>query len=145
MGKRWGTACAVSALAVSALAVSGRDMDQHIDRRDVVPFGRIRKVGKQHTVSRNIDQTVGVGIIEMMMVRCVGIKDTMLVMDSDSPQQAGIGKLVQRIIDGATGHLHAGITDFAGKTIGGNMAMTSVEQQSGNCQPLLRRTESGVS
>ena len=62
----------------------------------------------------------------MMMVRSVGIKDTVLVMDRDPPQQAGIGKLVQRIIDGAAGHLHAGITDFAGKTIGGNMAMTSV-------------------
>ena len=120
-------------------------MNQHIDRRDVVPVGRIRKVGKQHPVSRNIDQTVGVRIIEMMMVRCVGIKDTVLVMGRDPPQQAGIGKLVQRIIDGAAGHLHAGIADFAGKTIGGNMAMTSVEQQSGNGQPLLRRTESGVS
>lgn len=120
-------------------------MNQYIDRRDVVPVGRIRKVGKQHPVSRNIDQTVGVRIIEMMMVRRVGIKDTVLVMNRDPPQQAGIGKLVQRIIDGAAGHLHAGIADFAGKTIGGNMAMTSVEQQSGNGQSLLRRTESGVS
>ena len=77
-------------------------MNQHIDRRDVVPVGRIWKVGKQHPVSRNIDQTVGVCIIEMMMVRCVGIKDTVLVMDRDPTQQAGIGKLVQRIIDGAT-------------------------------------------
>ena len=133
------------ACAASALAVSGRDVDQHIDRRDVVPVWRIRKVGKQHPVSRNINQTAGVRIIEMMMMRCVGIKDTVLVMDGDPPQQAGIGKLVQRIIDGATGHLHAGIADFAGKAIGGNVAMTAVEQQSGNCQSLLRRSEAGVS
>ena len=132
------------ARATAESAAFGRDMNQHIDRRDVVPVGRIRKVGKQHPVSRNIDQTVGVRIIEMMMVRCVGIKDTVLVMDRNPPQQAGIGKLVQRILDGAAGHLHAGIADFAGKTIGGNMARTSVEQQSGNGQPLFRRTESGV-
>ena len=61
------------------------------------------------------------------------------------PQKAGISKLVQRIIDCTTGHLHTGIADFASKTIGGNMAMTPIKQQSGNCQPLLRRTESGVS
>jgi len=140
MEKHKGTTC-----AASALAVFRRDVNQHIDRRDFVPVGRIWKVGKQHLISRNIDQTVGVRIIEMMMVRCVGIKDTVLVMDGDPPQQAGIGKLVQRIIDGATGHLHAGIANFAGKTIGGNMTMTPVKQQSGNCQPLLRRTESGVS
>ena len=120
-------------------------MNQHIDRRNVVPVGRIRKVGKQHPVSRNIDQTVGVRIIEMMMVQCVSIKDSVLVMDRDPPQQAGLGKLVQRIINGAAGHLHSSTADFAGKTIGGNMAMTSVKQQSGNGQPLLRRTESGVS
>ena len=49
-------------------------MNQHIDRRDVVPVGRIRKVSKQHQVSRNIDQTVGVRIIEMMMVKVLMVQ-----------------------------------------------------------------------
>ena len=140
MEKHKGTTC-----AASALAVFRRDVNQHIDRRDFVPVGRIWKVGKQHLISRNIDQTVGVRFVEMMMVRCVSIENTILVMDGDPSQQADIGKLVQCIIDCATCHLHAGITDFTSKTIGGNMTMTPVKQQSGNCQPLLRRTKSGVS
>ena len=43
------------ACAIAESAAFGRDMNQHIDRRDVVPVGRIRKVGKQHPVSRNIN------------------------------------------------------------------------------------------
>ena len=56
-----------------------------------MPLWCIRKVGKQHLVGRNVYQTVGFRIIEMMVVRCVGIENAVLVMNSDPAQQAGIG------------------------------------------------------
>ena len=58
-------------------------MDQHVHRSDVMPLWCIWKVGKQHLVGRNVYQTVSFRIIEMMVVRCVGIENAVLVMNSD--------------------------------------------------------------
>ena len=106
-----------------------------------MPFRRAGKRGQRDRIGRNVDQLVAFGIIEMMVVFGVGVEHTVFIMHSNAPQQSDLGELVQRVVDGATCHMRAGITNFAGQTVGGDMAVTAIKQQLGNQQSLTRRPQ----
>ena len=106
-------------------------------------FGRARKIGQRHLVGRNVDQLVAVGIIEVMVMVGVGVEHAVFVMDGDAPKQTGLGELVQRIVDGAAGHMRSGLPDFAGKPVGGHMPVTTVKKKPGDQQPLTGRAQPG--
>ena len=123
----------VTAMPAAARSVVTRgDVDQHVYGTYVMAFGRARKIGQRHLVGRNVDQLVAVGIIEVMVMVGVGVKDAVLVMDGDAPKQTGLGELVQRIVDGAASHMRSGLPDFAGKPVGGHMSVTTVKKKPGD-------------
>ena len=75
---------------------------------------------------------LAVGIIEVMVMVGVGVEHAVFVMDGDAPKQTGLGELVQRIVDGAAGHVRSGLPDFAGKPVGGHMPVTTVKKKPGD-------------
>jgi len=95
-------------------------------------FRRARKRSQKHVFCRNIDQLVRLGIIEMMVMVGVGIEHAVFVVNGYPAKKTGICKLVQRVVDSPTRHMHAGVTDFASQTICGHMAMATIKQQPGN-------------
>ena len=119
-------------------------MYQYIDSVDAVPVRRIRQAGKLHQTGRNIEQLIILGIIEMVMMIGVGIEHAVLIMDRHPPQQAGIGELVQCVIDGAKRHLDAGVLDLACQAVCRYMPMTAIKQQCGKCKTLARRAQASV-
>ena len=124
--------------------VLGGDVDHHIHRCDLMPLGRAGKGCKKHLVGRNVDQLIGFGIIEMMVMLGVGVEHAVFVVNRHPPKKAGLGELVQRVVHGATSHMHAGVADFTGQPVCGHMAMPSVKQKTGDGQPLARRPQPGV-
>jgi len=105
---------------------------------------RAGKRGQRDRVSRDIDQLVTFGVIEVMMMFGVGIENAVLIMDGDAPQQAGLGELVQRVVDSTASHMRSGVTNLAGKAFSGHMAVPSIKQQFANQQSLTRRPQAGI-
>ena len=124
--------------------VFGGDVDQHVDRRDIMPLRSAGKRRQKHVLGRNIDQLVGLGIIEMMVMVGVGVEHAVFIVNRYPAEQAGIGELVQRVVDGAACHMHAGIANFACQPVSRDMTVAPVKQQTGDGQPLAGRAQAGV-
>ena len=78
---------------------------------------RIWQPVQNYVICWDINQAVGTWIIKMMVMLNIGVKQTVFVTYGHPPQQASIGKLVQRVIDSTICHLYVGLTDFRAQTL----------------------------
>jgi transposase-like protein len=74
--------------------------DHHVDAGDLVAFGHFRHLLQHQMRVRNIDQFVVIFEIEVVMRRHVGVEIGLGAVNADLAQQAGIGQLVERVVDG---------------------------------------------
>ena len=118
------------------------DVNSYINGLDFVAMRCIGQPAQKNVICRNINQTVGIGVIKVMMMLNICVKQTIFIMNGHPPQQASIGKLVQRVIYGTICHLYAGLTDFRAQTLSRHMPVTSIEKQSGNGNTLACRAQS---
>ena len=126
--------------AGSALLAQPHD---HVDAGNLVA---IRHVGhlRQHEVRvRNVDQLVIVLEIEVVMGRHVGVEIGLGAVDADLAQQAGIGQLVERVVDGRQRHRNLGQRGFLVQHFSGQVAGTLAEQQPAQRHALPGRPETG--
>lgn len=77
-----------------------------------MPLRGVGQIGEHHMIRRYIEQLIRLCIIEVMVVIYVGIKEAMLVMQCHTPQQSGVRKLVEGIINRAISNMDPNSPDF---------------------------------
>ena len=91
----------------------------------------------------NVDQLVVVFEIEVVMRRHVGVEIGLGAVDADLAQQAGIGQLIERVVDGGERHRNLGQGGFLVEHFRGEMARALAEQQPAQRHALAGRTQTG--
>src|SRR5487761_1117367 len=80
---------------------------------------------------------------EMMMVGRVGVEIRAPGLDHGLAQQAYLGKLVQRVINGSERYLYARSERFAVQILRGHVSIAAFEKKPGERQTLTGRPEAG--
>src|SRR6202163_3580042 len=101
----------------------------HVDPGDLVALGHFRHLLQHQMWIRNVDQFVVVFEIEVVMRGHVGVEIGLGAVDADLAQQASIGQLVERVVDGRERHRDLGEGCFLVKHFRGEMACALAEQQ----------------
>jgi hypothetical protein len=78
---------------------------------------------------RDVDQFVVVLEIEVVMRGHVGVEIGLGAVDTDLPQQARIGQLVERVVDGGERYRHFGEGGFLVQHFRGQMPRALAEQE----------------
>ena len=78
------------------------------------------------------------------MVRRVGVEIRLCALDGEDAQQACLGELVQRVVDGGQRNRHAGAQRFLVQLFGREVAVALGEQKLGQCNALTRRPQAGI-
>ena len=91
----------------------------------------------------NVDQLVIVLEIEVVMRGDVGVEIGLGAVDADLAQQAGIGQLVERVVDGGERHRNLGEGRFLVEHFRGEMARALAEQQPAQRHALPGRPQAG--
>src|SRR5690606_21746920 len=81
---------------------------------------------------------------EMMMVRRVGVEICLRALDGEDAQQAGLGELMQRVVDSREGNGDAGGDCFLVKLLGGKMPIPFREKKLGKRHALACRAQARV-
>ena len=91
----------------------------------------------------NVDQLVVVFEIEVVMRRHVGIEIGLGAVDADLAQQARIGQLIERVVDGRERHRNLGESGFLVQHFRGEVASSLAEQKPPKRHPLTGRAQAG--
>ena len=79
----------------------GLYVDHHVDRLNIMSVRSFRNFGKNHLIGRYVKKLISVAIVEMMMMSNIRIKEAVFIVNGDTPQQARLGKLIERIVNRA--------------------------------------------
>ena len=77
-----------------------------------MPSGGVRDAVNSDRVSRNVHELAVLFDEEVVVVRRVGVEIGLAAVDRELAQKAGLGELMQRIVDGGERHLLAGCRSF---------------------------------
>lgn len=91
----------------------GLYVDHHVDRLNIMSVRSFRNFGKNHLIGRYVKKLIGIAIIEMMMMRNIRIKKAVFIVNGDTPQQARLGKLIERIVNRANSDLQSAGSYFS--------------------------------
>jgi hypothetical protein len=80
----------------------------------------------------------------MMVGRGIGIEIRLRSFDRHLAQQADLGELVQRVVDGGQRHRHLGAGRLFVKHFGGEVAVALAEQQPAERHALARRPQADL-
>ena len=113
----------------------------HVDTRDLVAGRRGRHAIERDLRIGNVDQRVLALDEEMMMIRHVGVEIGLRAVDRDLAQQADIGELVQRVVDGRERDRDLGLGGLLVQHLGGEMPVALGEQDPAERHPLAGRAQ----
>jgi len=91
----------------------GLYVDHHVDRLNIMSVRSFRNFGKNHLIGRYVKKLISVAIVEMMMMSNIRIKEAVFIVNGDTPQQARLGKLIERIVNRANSDLQSAGSYFS--------------------------------
>src|SRR6185312_9548177 len=116
----------------------------HVDAGDLVAFRRCRGLADDHVGPRDVEHLVRAFDEEVVMRRDVGIEVGLGAVDRDLAQQADLGELVQRVVDGGERHRHLGAGRLLVEHLGGQMPVALAEQDPAERHALAGRTQADL-
>ncbi len=81
---------------------------------------------------------------EVVVIAHIGVEIGPRAIDRELAQEACLGELVQRVVDGGERHRHAGLDRLGVQPLGGHVPVALREQELAERQALLRRTQAGA-
>jgi len=132
----------------SMVELSGRvrlpaQTDNHVDMGDFHAFGGLWQTMNRQVARRYVHHLIVTLNKEMVMVRYVGIKIGLGRFDSQHPQHAGIGKLMQRIVYGGQRNRLPCRNGLFVQFFSSQMPVALGKQQAGQGNALARWTQPG--
>src|SRR6266545_1468182 len=125
----------------AALAAQPHD---HVDAGDLVAFRRRRRLADDRVGIRNVEQRVLALDEEVMVLGIVGVEIGLGAVDRDLAQEAHVGELVQRVVDGRQRHRHLGLGGFLVEHLGGDVPVALAEQNPAERHALAGRTQAHI-